>query len=397
MHDARRSAPAADDDEVAVPGRELLERREQLLALGAARRAPRTRCSASRAGRSSPRAPPPRAPWPRRPARAPASSSRRAAAPGSNSGRGRPSAPSSSSAARRSRRRPGRAAARPGRAARRRRARAPSPRCSESSGARATHLLTHRALREPPERDELAARADRLRQRAELVGDEHDHRVRRRLLEVLEQRVGGVLVQQVRAEDEVDAPVGLERAHVQVAAQLADRRRCGSGRRAARARRGRGARAARPAGVAEQLRGERERRRALADARRPVEEVRVRRPLRERRPASRRFASSCSGTLSKLVDAPPPRSRRRARVPSIRTMIRCGKALGELAVARVDASRGRRRPRARSGRRARPTRRGGLLGVDEQQERAVRERGRAIACRFSSSTRSTPSPRAMPW
>ena len=44
-----------------------------------------------------------------------------------------------------------------------------------------------------------------------------------RLLEILEQRVGGLGVHQVRAEDEVDAAIGLERPHVQVAPQLADR------------------------------------------------------------------------------------------------------------------------------------------------------------------------------
>ena len=80
-----------------------------------------------------------------------------------------------------------------------------------------------RALREPAEGDELAARADRRRQQPELVGDEHDDGVRRRLLEILEKRVGGVLVQQVRAQDEIDAALGLERAHVQVAAKVADR------------------------------------------------------------------------------------------------------------------------------------------------------------------------------
>ena len=79
----------------------------------------------------------------------------------------------------------------------------------------------HRTLRQPPERDELAAREDRRRDRAELVRDEHDHRVRRRLLEVLQQRVGGVLVQQVRVGDHVDTPVGLVRPHVQIAMERA--------------------------------------------------------------------------------------------------------------------------------------------------------------------------------
>ena len=66
--------------------------------------------------------------------------------------------------------------------------------------------LPDRTLREPPERDELAARADRRGQRAELVGHEQDQRVRRWLLQVLQQRVGRILVQQVRREDHVDAP-----------------------------------------------------------------------------------------------------------------------------------------------------------------------------------------------
>src|SRR5207248_9384285 len=46
------------------------------------------------------------------------------------------------------------------------------------------------ALRHPPERDVLAARADRLGQRAQVVRDEHHDGIRGRLLEVLEERVG---------------------------------------------------------------------------------------------------------------------------------------------------------------------------------------------------------------
>ena len=79
-----------------------------------------------------------------------------------------------------------------------------------------------RALREPPEAHRLAPRAERLGQRAELIGDEDDDGVVRRLLEILEERIGGVLVHRVRTEDEVDAPVGFERTHVQVTAHLAD-------------------------------------------------------------------------------------------------------------------------------------------------------------------------------
>src|SRR5207237_10446919 len=46
-------------------------------------------------------------------------------------------------------------------------------------------LLAHGPLGEPPERDELAARADRLGQGAEVVRDEEDYRVGRRLLQIL--------------------------------------------------------------------------------------------------------------------------------------------------------------------------------------------------------------------
>ena len=93
---------------------------------------------------------------------------------------------------------------------------------SPSSGACARSASPDGGLGQPAKRHELAARADRLGQRADALGDEDDHGIRRRFLEILEKRVGGVLVQRVGAEDEVDAPLGLERAHVQVAPQLAD-------------------------------------------------------------------------------------------------------------------------------------------------------------------------------
>ena len=136
---------------------------------------------------------------------------------------------------------------------------------------------------QPPERDELAARADRRRDRAELVRDEDDHRVRRRLLEILQQRVGGVLVQEVRVGDHVDAALGLERAHVQVAverAHLVDPDHLAE--RLEREEVGVHPRVDAPL-VPEQLRRERARGGALADSGRPVEEVGVRRPLRHRR------------------------------------------------------------------------------------------------------------------
>ena len=156
--------------------------------------------------------------------------------------------------------------------------------CSGASpGARRSTSCAHRSLRQPPERDELAAGADRLRQRPELVGDEDDDRVRRRLLEVLQQRVGRLRVQQVGAEDQVDAPVGLEGTHVQVAAQLAhlvDPDLVAERLEQVEV----GVRAALDAlAVAEQLAGEGARRQPLPDAGRTVEEVGVRRPVGERR------------------------------------------------------------------------------------------------------------------
>ena len=83
-------------------------------------------------------------------------------------------------------------------------------------------LGAHRRPRQPAERDELAAREDRLRQRPQVIGDENDDRVLGRLLEVLEQRIRRGLVHRVRVEDQVHAARRLEGAHVQVAPQRAD-------------------------------------------------------------------------------------------------------------------------------------------------------------------------------
>ncbi len=143
--------------------------------------------------------------------------------------------------------------------------------------------LAHRALGQAAERHRLAARADRLRQRPEIVRHEQHHRVRRRLLEILQQCVGGVLVHGVRAEDDVDAARRLERAHVQVAAQLADvvdadlvAERLEHVEIRVRAPRD-------ACVVAEQLGREQECVISLADAGRPVQEIRVRRAFGERR------------------------------------------------------------------------------------------------------------------
>ena len=141
----------------------------------------------------------------------------------------------------------------------------------------------HRLLRQAAERDELAAGADRLGQRAELVGQQNQHGVRRRLLEVLEQRVRSLVVQRVRGDEEVDAAIGLERPHVEVAAEppdLVDANLVAERLEEVEV----GVRAAlHAAAIAEQVRRERERRLLLAHARRPVEEVRVHRAFLDRR------------------------------------------------------------------------------------------------------------------
>src|SRR5207253_6324025 len=93
------------------------------------------------------------------------------------------------------------------------------------------------------------------------------------------ERVGGVLVQGVGAEDEVDTPVGFEGPHVQVAAELpdvVDPDLLAEGLEQIEV----GMAAALDAGmVAEQLGGKAPRELALAHAGRAVEEVGVRRAL----------------------------------------------------------------------------------------------------------------------
>ena len=162
-----------DDDEVAVPGGELLERREQLLALGAALRplapllglarrqleASSSASASSFAARRAPRRLEQRAP--RRPART------RLAVDGARR-REQLLAP---------RPPPGRAAARRGRAARRdARERRPLG-LVEPRRARGEHSRTDRSDRR---RNGTSWQRERIvsRQRAELVGDEHDHGVR---------------------------------------------------------------------------------------------------------------------------------------------------------------------------------------------------------------------------
>ena len=55
-----------------------------------------------------------------------------------------------------------------------------------------------------------------------VVADQHEHGVLRRLLQRLEQRVGGVAPHRLGLADQVRPPRRLERPQVQVAAQLAD-------------------------------------------------------------------------------------------------------------------------------------------------------------------------------
>ena len=160
------------------------------------------------------------------------------------------------------------------------------------------------------ERHRLAARPDRLRQRTHLVRHQDDDRIRRRLLEILEQRVRRLVVQQMRTEDHVHPARGLERPQVQVAPQLAHRvdpdliaqrlEHVEIGMRAP----------ADPRVALQQLRRECQGSPPLPHTGRPVEQVRVRRAFAH----GRREQSLRLGLLRNAVEArqePLARSRRR--------------------------------------------------------------------------------------
>ena len=278
--DGRRLGARGHDDEISVPGLELLEQREQLLALGAALRAPHALLRFPPGQlegldlqlRRLPRLHPPLGDAgqedfgavgglePRIGVDGPGDVDQRLPPPGRSGIEELQRAPQT-----------------PARDPRERR-----QLLLAELGRVLANRLPHRGLREAPERNELAAGANRLGQRPQPLGDEDDDGVRRRLLEILEERVRSVLVQRVGAEDEVDAPLSLERPHVEIAAQLPDvvdpdllaerLEEIEIGMAAALDARV----------VAEQLRREAPRELALADAGRTVEEIGVRRPFLQR-------------------------------------------------------------------------------------------------------------------
>src|SRR5262249_23551677 len=131
----------------------------------------------------------------------------------------------------------------------------------------------------------------------------------RRLLEILQQSVGRILVQRVGAEDQIDAPFAFERTHVQIAPQLAhivDPDLLAE--RLEEVEIGMAATLGARAG-ARQVRRQPTRKLWLADAGRAVEEIGVRRPLLERS----RQQSLCLVLLRNGLEAahvPPSRSRR---------------------------------------------------------------------------------------
>src|SRR5439155_3075179 len=104
----------------------------------------------------------------------------------------------------------------------------------------------------------------------------------RRLLEVLQERVGSVFVHRLGGEEKVDAPIGLERPHVQVASELANvvDANLVADRLDQIEIRVRTTLDSAP--IADQLAGEGQRGGALPDSGRAVEEERVRRVLGER-------------------------------------------------------------------------------------------------------------------
>ncbi len=263
-----------------------------------------------------------------------------------------------------------------------------------SSGARDSISSRTARSRQAPERHVLAARADRLRQRAELVGDQHDHRVRRRLLEVLEQRVGGVLVHACRRRERGRRGAAPRTGACAGRGAACGCRRSGSGRRAARARRRRGARGG--------ARG-RARRSARRRTRAPPRACR-RRAARGRGTRARGPSASAAreqalrlGLLRKGLEAVHRSCARARRAPrAVDGEDTAREELRELAVGAVDLRDelvvlaldpvGRSRCSAGGtwpGRRA-----GGTVWSGSRPR---------VAWRFSSSTGSTPRPRAIPW
>ena len=253
-------------------------------------------------------------------------------------------------------------------------------------------LFAHGSLRQAPERNVLAARADRLGQRAEIVGDQHHHRVRWRLLEVLEQRVGGVLVHRVGVVEQVDAALRLERAHVQVVTERAD--------------------VVDPDLVAERLEQVDVRMRVAKDALGLADQLRRRR--RARPGACRRRAGRGRGTRARgprparraAGASPRPAQERSRSCPWTVLAISSGAAwrrsggsareqFGELAVGRSHAAR---KSLSSCSIRSRWRRSAPRATRRSTSSRNVRSGSRPrVAWRLSSSTRSTPSPRAIPW
>ena len=319
--DRRLLGADRDGDEVAVPGGELLELREQLLALGAARRAlhpllgvARRQLESGDARLLDRRAPPPAARLRVREQRrrglrglerriavdalAPARSARRAARATAGSSR-RSSAvePAAGDARERRRARPRRARARARRPARG--SRAPTAggtaRAGSASGSSPGSGPSSSAIRTITAYGGGSSRS-------------------------LSSASAASSFEQVRAVDEVDPPVGLERPHVQVAPQLADR--VDADHLAERVELVQvGVELARRA---EQRARERARDLALPDAGRPVEEI-ARAP--GPRAAPRRAA------------APPRRAQRSART--------CSRTSSAISVSAAGRRRARRCGRAR--------------------------------------------------
>ena len=92
----------------------------------------------------------------------------------------------------------------------------------------------------PPEREALAARADRAQELGGIGRAEHEHDVRRRLLERLQERVRGVGRERVRLVQDVDLVASSRPAAARRARESRGCRRCrGARRRPSRSRRAR--------------------------------------------------------------------------------------------------------------------------------------------------------------
>ena len=275
---------------------------------------------------------------------------------------------------------------------------------SPSSGV-SCEPVAYRALGQATERHELAARANRLRDRPELVGDEHDRRVERRLLEILQECVGRLGVEQMCVEDQVDAASASNgrrwrswwRSRISsmriISPSGSITRRSGWVLSAARASRPRAVRSPTPSRRWSSPRRAARGRGRHAHHRRRARRAAAASPRLARGPFANGSRAVTERSAPAGAAAISSASSPAGRVPSSTTYR--SRIAQRAAGTRRRRGRGIHRPRARSGHGlplSAPTASSGPIS-----SRIVRSGSRpSTAARLRSSTRSSPRPRAIP-